>query len=132
MDGTDGARRSEPYDPYLPRGGSSNGAGGAGGAGRAGGSSQTAHIQQQIDETVGAMRDNIARVAERGERLDALQDKTDGLAVSAQSFRKGANRVRKKMWWQNMKWTLIVGLGIVVLLIIIIVPIVNSQKNDGK
>lgn len=123
---------SEPYDPYLPRGGSSNGAGGAGGAGRAGGSSQTAHIQQQIDETVGAMRDNIARVAERGERLDALQDKTDGLAVSAQSFRKGANRVRKKMWWQNMKWTLIVGLGIVVLLIIIIVPIVNSQKNDGK
>ena len=68
--------RSEPYDPYLPRGGSSSGAGGAGGAGRAAGSTQTAHIQQQIDETVGAMRDNIARVAERGERLDALQDKT--------------------------------------------------------
>jgi vesicle-associated membrane protein 4 len=86
------------------------------------------------------MRDNIASVAERGERLDALQDKTgefglfldvysrsteacggsrmvsnecfanfyflslvDGLAVSAQTFRKGANRVRKRMWWQNMK-----------------------------
>lgn len=96
------------------------------------------------------MKDNIQRVAERGERLDALQDKTgtfhfnllnksrvlyvytiilghfslgasawidkmltlrlplcapylDGLAVSAQSFRKGANRVRKRMWWQNMK-----------------------------
>ncbi|CAG8592991.1 6168_t:CDS:2 [Acaulospora colombiana] len=65
---------SEPYDPYLPRGGSS--AAGAAGGSRAGGSSQTAHIQQQIDETVGAMRDNIARVAERGERLDALQDKT--------------------------------------------------------
>lgn len=27
----------------------------------------------------------------------------DNLAVSAQSFRKGANRVRKKMWWQNAK-----------------------------
>ncbi|PVF98679.1 synaptobrevin, partial [Serendipita vermifera] len=92
---------SEPYDPYLPRGGSS--AAGAAGGSRAAGSSQTAHIQQQIDETVGAMRDNIARVAERGERLDALQDKTDGLAVSAQTFRKGANRVRKRMWWQNMK-----------------------------
>lgn len=64
--------RSEPYDPYLPRGGSSANTAGAGRAG----TSQTAHIQQQIDETVGAMRDNIARVAERGERLDALQDKT--------------------------------------------------------
>jgi len=75
------------------------------------------------------MRDNIASVAERGERLDALQDKTDGLAVSAQTFRKGANRVRKRMWWQNMKWTLIVALGVIVLLIIIIVPIVNSQQH---
>ena len=30
-------------------------------------------------------------------------DFLDTLAVSAQSFRKGANRVRKKMWWQNAK-----------------------------
>jgi Synaptobrevin len=66
--------RSEPYDPYLPRGGA---AGSSSGATRAaGGSTQTAHIQKQIDETVSAMRDNIASVAERGERLDALQDKT--------------------------------------------------------
>lgn len=63
------------------------------------------------------MRENITKVAERGERLDALQDKTgafslvfvelgdfanasactDNLAQSAQGFRKGANRVRKQM-----------------------------------
>ncbi|KAG6329170.1 hypothetical protein ID866_9920 [Astraeus odoratus] len=41
------------------------------------------------------MRENITKVAERGERLDSLQDKTDNLAVSAQGFRRGANRVRK-------------------------------------
>jgi hypothetical protein len=41
------------------------------------------------------MRENITKVAERGERLDQLQDKTDNLAVSAQGFRRGANRVRK-------------------------------------
>lgn len=74
------------------------------------------------------MRDNITKVAERGERLDQLQDKTgtflflsshggvgatmaklpflhdnssylraliDNLAISAQGFRKGADRVRK-------------------------------------
>lgn len=66
------------------------------------------------------MHQNITKVAERGERLDALQDKTgecgapadrtgwrpgrreltpkDNLAVSAQGFRRGANRVRKQMW----------------------------------
>ncbi|KWU44535.1 hypothetical protein RHOSPDRAFT_17780, partial [Rhodotorula sp. JG-1b] len=59
--------------------------------------SKTQAIQQEIDATVGIMKDNITKVAERGERLDALQDKTDNLAQSAQGFRKGANRVRKKM-----------------------------------
>lgn len=66
--------RSEPYDPYLPRNGSSSSP--------AGGSSQnpkTAAIQQQIDDTVGIMRENITKVAERGERLDSLQDKTGAL-----------------------------------------------------
>lgn len=46
------------------------------------------------------MRENINKVSQRGERLDALQDKTDNLAVSAQGFRRGANRVRKQMWWK--------------------------------
>lgn len=56
--------------------------------------------QQQIDDTVGVMRENINKVSQRGERLDSLQDKTDNLAVSAQGFRRGANRVRKQMWWK--------------------------------
>ncbi len=55
---------------------------------------------QQIDDTVGVMRENINKVSQRGERHDALQDKTDNLAVSAQGFRRGANRVRKQMWWK--------------------------------
>ncbi|KAI0916249.1 SNAP receptor, synaptobrevin [Taiwanofungus camphoratus] len=85
---------SEPYDPYLPRGGSSTNP-----SGPAAGNPKTAAIQQQIDDTVGIMRENITKVAERGERLDQLQDKTDNLAVSAQGFRRGANRVRKNMWY---------------------------------
>lgn len=47
------------------------------------------------------MRDNINKVSQRGERLDSLQDKTDNLATSAQGFRRGANRVRKQMWWKG-------------------------------
>jgi len=68
------------------------------------------------------MRDNINKVSQRGERLDALQDKTDNLAVSAQGFRRGANRVRKQMWWKDMKMRIWIIVGIIVLLIVIIVP----------
>jgi hypothetical protein len=78
---------------------------------------------QEIDSTVGIMRDNINKVSERGERLDSLQDKTDNLAVSAQGFRRGANRVRKAMWWKDMKMRMcIIGAIIVIILIAIIVP----------
>lgn len=62
--------RSEPYDPYLPRNGASSNPSGSQG------NAKTAAIQQQIDDTVGIMRENITKVAERGERLDSLQDKT--------------------------------------------------------
>ena len=77
---------------------------------------------QEIDSTVGIMRDNINKVSERGARLDSLQDKTDNLAVSAQGFRRGANRVRKQMWWKDMKMRMCLVVGIILLLVIIIVP----------
>lgn len=81
---------SQPYDPYV---GSGSGHGQPG-------TNRAAAIQSQIDETVGVMRDNIQKVNERGENLNDLQGKTDNLAVSAQGFRRGANRVRKQMWWK--------------------------------
>jgi Synaptobrevin len=77
---------------------------------------------QQIDDTVGVMRENISKVSQRGERLDSLQDKTDNLAVSAQGFRRGANRVRKQMWWKDFKMRICLIVGIILLLVVIIVP----------
>ncbi|WVR03259.1 hypothetical protein IAU60_000250 [Kwoniella sp. DSM 27419] len=118
---------SEPYDPYIPAGSSAPAAGGsAQGGSRGQQSKKIADIQEQIDSTVNVMHENIQRVAERGERLDALQDKTDTLAVSAQGFRRGANRVRKQMWWKDMKMRIIIGVGIAVLIVIIVVPIVKA------
>lgn len=68
------------------------------------------------------MRENINKVSQRGERLDSLQDKTDNLAHSAQGFRRGANRVRKQMWWKDMKMRICLIVGIIILLLVIIVP----------
>lgn len=78
---------SAPYDPYIPSGGASSNPTGA--PQPSGGPSKTAAIQAQIDDTVGIMRDNINKVAERGERLDALQDKTGTLIHSSASSADG-------------------------------------------
>jgi len=117
------ASNNAPYDPYIPAGGSQPAAGAQAGGNR------TAALQAEIDSTVGIMRDNINKVSERGERLDSLQDKTDNLATSAQGFRRGANRVRKAMWWKDMKMRMcIIGAIVVIILIAIIVPLATRNK----
>ncbi|KAJ5249098.1 Synaptobrevin [Penicillium chermesinum] len=112
----------QPYDPYIPAGGS-----GAPAASGQNGNQRTAALQAQIDDTVGVMRENINKVSQRGERLDSLQDKTDNLAVSAQGFRRGANRVRKDMWWKDMKMRVCLVICIICLLVVIIVPVVVTK-----
>ena len=83
--------RDRPYDPYVPSpSGSQPGSAGrqpgsagqqpgsAGGGGGGAGNARTAAIQAEIDNTVNIMQENIKKVAQRGERLDTLQDKTGG------------------------------------------------------
>jgi vesicle-associated membrane protein 4 len=111
-----------PYDPYIPAG-----QGGAPAQGQ--GNARTQALQAQIDDTVGVMRENINKVSQRGERLDALQDKTDNLAVSAQGFRRGANRVRKQMWWKDMKMRMCLIAGIIILILVIVIPAVVATRH---
>ncbi|KAK8193755.1 synaptobrevin [Phyllosticta capitalensis] len=120
------ADREPPYDPYIPNNGN---AAGNNTNNANGGNQRTAALQAEIDSTVGIMRDNINKVSERGARLDSLQDKTDNLAVSAQGFRRGANRVRKQMWWKDMKMRMCLVIGIILLLVIIIVPSVVATNK---
>jgi len=86
-------------------------------------------LQPQINDTIGVMAENMSKLSQRGERLDSLQDKTDNLAVSAQGFRRGANRVRKQMWWKDMKMRMCLIVGIIVLLLVIIVPAVVATHH---
>lgn len=75
-----------------------------------------------MQSTINTMRNNINMANERGERIDNLQDKTDNLATSAQGFRRGANRVRKQMWWKDMKMRMCIIAGIIILILIIVIP----------
>jgi len=112
------ADREQPYDPYIPSGSSA-----AAGPGNA----RTAALQAQIDDTVGVMRENINKVADRGDKIDALGSKADNLVHSTREFRRGANKVRKDMWWKDMKMRMCIIVGIIILLVVIIVPIVVTK-----
>ena len=49
------------------------------------------------------------------------------LASSADEFRVTSRRVSRKMWWQNMKFNLIIGAVIITIIVIIVVSVTANK-----
>ena len=73
-----------------------------------------AELHVEIANTKNIMQDNIERIAERGQHLDALHDRTGGfsgmsqltvetLHYQSQLFNSTAKKTRNKMFWSNKK-----------------------------
>ncbi|KAM3271249.1 hypothetical protein ACQJBY_041802 [Aegilops geniculata] len=82
--------------------------------------SRLSKVQAQVSEVKGIMIENIDKVIDRGEQIEGLVTRTEQLHDHALDFRTEGTRIRRRMWYQNMKIKLIVA-GIVVAIILIIV-----------
>ncbi|EUB61155.1 Synaptobrevin-1 [Echinococcus granulosus] len=63
-------------------------------------------IQQQqaeVNEVVGIMKDNVARVLERDQRLSDLDHRADELQVHSREFESISRNIQRKYFWRNMK-----------------------------
>ncbi|XP_073992298.1 vesicle-associated membrane protein 3-like isoform X2 [Rhodnius prolixus] len=92
--------------------------------------------QAHVDEVVGIMRVNIEKVLERDQRLSDLDDRAEALNMSALKFEQQAAKLKRKMWWRNVKYWLVIGAIVGVLLLIIIVSTTSggesSNSNSGN
>lgn len=76
--------------------------------------------QAQVDEVVGIMRVNVEKVMEREQKISELDDRADKLREGADRFEKQAGRLKRKMWWKNLKMMIILGsIGAVFIFIVI-------------
>jgi hypothetical protein len=76
-------------------------------------------VRQQVESVQQVMAANVNAVLDRGERLDTLESKTDGLYGSAAAFSRQGAALRRKMWWQNVRAKLCVGLSIGLVLVVL-------------
>uniref|UniRef100_A0A0D6R2N3 V-SNARE coiled-coil homology domain-containing protein n=1 Tax=Araucaria cunninghamii TaxID=56994 RepID=A0A0D6R2N3_ARACU len=81
--------------------------------------SKFSKVKAQVSEVKGIMMDNIEKVLDRGEKIELLVDKTEGLQFQADTFQRQGRQLRRKMWLQNLKFKLII-LGIVLIIFLII------------
>uniref|UniRef100_A0A6Q2YM06 Vesicle-associated membrane protein 7 n=2 Tax=Protacanthopterygii TaxID=41705 RepID=A0A6Q2YM06_ESOLU len=76
--------------------------------------------QLQVDDLKGIMVRNIDLVAQRGEKLELLIDKTENLVDSSVSFKTTSRNLARAMCMKNLKLTVIVvTVSLVVLYIIV-------------
>ncbi|XP_060038764.1 vesicle-associated membrane protein 7 isoform X1 [Erinaceus europaeus] len=64
--------------------------------------------QAQVDELKGIMVRNIDLVAQRGERLELLIDKTENLVDSSVTFKTTSRNLARAMCMKNLKLTIII------------------------
>jgi vesicle-associated membrane protein 4 len=83
-------------------------------------------LQAQVDATIRTMRETIKNLPEWKERLDSCENRTDGLSITSHSSCDGANEVRMRVWWKDMKGRMcLISSVIILLLVIVVLPIVT-------
>ena len=89
-------------------------------------------LRDDVEEVKGQMVQNIEKVIDRGERLDDLNERTEHLNARAGEFQTVGTRLRRKLWWQNVKlWIILIIIIVVILAVIIIAIAVGvSQSNN--
>lgn len=66
------------------------------------------------------MTDNVVRLYERGEDLQALESTTQEVDTGSQVFQDTTKQVKKAVWWKNMKCRLLICCVLVVTLLIVL------------
>lgn len=80
---------------------------------------RVAGLQRQVDDVRLVMVENVEAVLRRGEKLEVLVDKAEGLRDQAQTFQRQGQHLRRSLWWQNTKMKVIVVAAVLLLVLTI-------------
>ncbi len=74
--------------------------------------SKLGRVQSQVNEVLGDMRINVQKIVERGSNLDELNDRSEELGVSAETFSRRSKGLRKSMGLRTCRARLYVGIAV--------------------
>lgn len=89
------------------------------------GGAKIVELQNDVNQLTGVMKNNINKILERGDRIDTLNERSELLSGQANEFRINSRSVRRKFWWQNLRFQLVIG---VIIMAIIIITIYTISK----
>lgn len=84
-----------------------------------------------VDNVKGVMHNNIQVVLANTEKMEVVEQKTNDLNEQAKVFRNSGRKLRKEMWWKNVKLTLAIGVC-AILVLLIILAMAGAFKSSSK
>jgi len=92
--------------------------------------SKVQYLREDVEEVKGQMVENIEKVIDRGEKLDDINERTENLKARAGEFQTVSTRLKRKLWWQNVKlWIILIVIIVVILAVIIIAIAVGVSQS---
>ncbi|ODV88103.1 hypothetical protein CANARDRAFT_5404 [[Candida] arabinofermentans NRRL YB-2248] len=88
-------------------------------------------VTDEIDEVRELMNENIDKILSRGENLNSLITKTSNLNSSANSFRRRTVMIKRKFWWSNVRFVVLIA-SIIGLLIYLFIGLECGLPFYGK
>jgi hypothetical protein len=76
----------------------------------------------QVNDVTNIMKQNLQKVLDRDAKLSDLEDKSELLKDSANRFESTARKLKRKFWWQNIKY--IIGVCIVIITLILLIVLI--------
>lgn len=89
-------------------------------------------VMNQVDSVKTVMHNNIQVVLSNTEKMEVVEQKTNDLNEQAKVFRNTGRKLRKEMWWKNMRLTLAIGACCVLVLLVILAVAGVFKKSDSK
>lgn len=89
-------------------------------------------VMNQVDSVKTVMHNNIQVVLSNTEKMEVVEQKTNDLNEQAKVFRNTGRKLRKEMWWKNMRLTLAIGACCVLVILVILALSGAFKKSDKK
>ncbi|EEY58324.1 uncharacterized protein PITG_00979 [Phytophthora infestans T30-4] len=92
-------------------------------------------VMNQVDGVKTVMHNNIQVVLSNTEKMEVVEQKTNDLNEQAKVFRNTGRKLRRQMWWKNVKLTILLGVCAVLVLLILLAVLgvfKGSSSKDSK
>ncbi|KAA6386968.1 MAG: putative vesicle-associated membrane protein [Streblomastix strix] len=81
-----------------------------------------ARAQNDVTELKSVVEQNIEKILDRGEKIDLLVSKSDELNQASIAFKTKSGKLRRQMWWKNIKlWLLLIAVVLVIIFFIVMI-----------